>query len=236
MPRPGCPPVGFLPARRAAATHLPLTGWHGCQFSLLRRHRMRNGAGKSTTMRVIAGLDGPTSGMVRVNGKHFPKAAAPMAELGILLDARSVRPGLPARSRAAERAVSRWAWGSAWAWPRRWNGPASPVTCTTAWRTTSPSSWRFPTVPWPRSPDRPPRHRRQSGGFQHRREALAETRRLLGVLRADSGLELRHPLPGLSDLESLFNRVRGDGAAGPVRTQRPARGHPARRPAGHLPA
>jgi ABC-2 type transport system ATP-binding protein len=35
---------------------------------------------------------------VRVNGKHYAEAAAPMAELGILLDARSVHPGLSARS------------------------------------------------------------------------------------------------------------------------------------------
>jgi ABC-2 type transport system ATP-binding protein len=57
-----------------------------------------NGTGKSTTMRMIAGLDRPTSGTVRVNSKHYPGAAAPMAELGILLDARSVHPGLSARN------------------------------------------------------------------------------------------------------------------------------------------
>jgi signal transduction histidine kinase len=43
------------------------------------------------------------------------------------------------------------------------------------------------------------------------REALAETRRLLGVLRTEDGLELRQPLPGLSDLDGLFTRVRAAG-------------------------
>ena len=57
-----------------------------------------NGAGKSTTMRVIAGLDRPTAGTVRVNGKRYPGCAAPMSELGILLDAKSVHPGLSARN------------------------------------------------------------------------------------------------------------------------------------------
>jgi signal transduction histidine kinase len=50
------------------------------------------------------------------------------------------------------------------------------------------------------------------------REALAETRRLLGVLRTEGGRELREPLPGLSDLDGLFTRVRAAGL--PVRYER----------------
>jgi signal transduction histidine kinase len=50
------------------------------------------------------------------------------------------------------------------------------------------------------------------------REALAETRRLLGILRTEGGLELRQPLPGLSDLDGLFTRVRAAGL--PVRYER----------------
>jgi signal transduction histidine kinase len=48
------------------------------------------------------------------------------------------------------------------------------------------------------------------------RQALAETRRLLGVLRADSR-ELRQPLPGLADLDDLLGRVRAAGL--PVRCE-----------------
>jgi len=47
------------------------------------------------------------------------------------------------------------------------------------------------------------------------RQALAETRRLLGVLRADSGQEPRQPLPGLADMDDLLGRVRAAGL--PVR-------------------
>jgi ABC-2 type transport system ATP-binding protein len=49
-----------------------------------------NGAGKTTTMRMIAGLDRPTAGSVRVNRQRYRSAAAPMTELGILLEARAV--------------------------------------------------------------------------------------------------------------------------------------------------
>jgi ABC-2 type transport system ATP-binding protein len=52
-----------------------------------------NGAGKSTTMRLILGLDAPTSGSVTVNGKPYQQHAAPLHEVGALLDARSVHPG-----------------------------------------------------------------------------------------------------------------------------------------------
>src|SRR6184192_3618898 len=52
-----------------------------------------NGSGKSTTMRLILGLDGPTSGDVRVNGKHYAEHAAPLHEVGALLEARSIHTG-----------------------------------------------------------------------------------------------------------------------------------------------
>jgi ABC-2 type transport system ATP-binding protein len=57
-----------------------------------------NGAGKSTTMRMIAGLDEPSSGLVRVNGRDYRTAGAPMAELGVLLEARAVHTGRSARN------------------------------------------------------------------------------------------------------------------------------------------
>ena len=52
-----------------------------------------NGSGKSTTMRLILGLDGATAGDVTVNGKHYRDHAAPLHEVGALLEARSVHTG-----------------------------------------------------------------------------------------------------------------------------------------------
>ncbi len=46
----------------------------------------RNGAGKSTTMRMIVGLDRPTRNKVTVNGRRYATHAAPLREVGILLD------------------------------------------------------------------------------------------------------------------------------------------------------
>jgi ABC-2 type transport system ATP-binding protein len=52
-----------------------------------------NGAGKSTTMRMILGLDAPTSGTATVNGRPYRDYPAPLREAGALLEARPAHPG-----------------------------------------------------------------------------------------------------------------------------------------------
>jgi ABC-2 type transport system ATP-binding protein len=49
-----------------------------------------NGAGKSTTMRMILGLDAPTSGTVTVGGRPYREHAKPLQVVGALLEARAV--------------------------------------------------------------------------------------------------------------------------------------------------
>ena len=57
-----------------------------------------NGAGKSTTMRMIVGLDRPTAGTVTVNGRKYAEHAAPLREVGALLEAKSVHKSRSART------------------------------------------------------------------------------------------------------------------------------------------
>ena len=57
-----------------------------------------NGAGKSTTMRMIVGLDRPTSGRTTVGGREYRKLGAPLTEVGVLLDAKAVHTGRTARN------------------------------------------------------------------------------------------------------------------------------------------
>jgi ABC-2 type transport system ATP-binding protein len=57
-----------------------------------------NGAGKSTTMRMVVGLDRPTSGAVTVNGRPYRDHRDPLRQVGALLDAGSAHRGRTARS------------------------------------------------------------------------------------------------------------------------------------------
>ena len=58
---------------------------------------MRTGAGKSTTMRLIMGLDAPNAGDVAVNGRHYHDLPWPLHEVGALLEAKAIHPGRSAR-------------------------------------------------------------------------------------------------------------------------------------------
>ncbi|WP_338837121.1 ABC transporter ATP-binding protein [Gordonia polyisoprenivorans] len=57
-----------------------------------------NGAGKSTTMRMMLGLDRPTSGRAIINGKPYRELDHPLRQVGALLDAKWVHPNRSARS------------------------------------------------------------------------------------------------------------------------------------------
>ncbi|HWU09528.1 MAG TPA: ATP-binding cassette domain-containing protein [Streptomyces sp.] len=52
-----------------------------------------NGAGKSTTMRMMLDLDNPTSGTVRIDGRHYRDLQEPLKHIGALLDAKSMHGG-----------------------------------------------------------------------------------------------------------------------------------------------
>ena len=57
-----------------------------------------NGSGKSTTMRMIMGLDVPTSGSALIGGKPFTELDWPLREVAALLDAKAYHPARTARN------------------------------------------------------------------------------------------------------------------------------------------
>jgi ABC-2 type transport system ATP-binding protein len=65
-----------------------------------------NGAGKSTTMRMLLGLDAPTSGHSTVNGKRYADHRAPLREVGAMLEARAVHTGRSAHNHLAALAAT----------------------------------------------------------------------------------------------------------------------------------
>lgn len=65
-----------------------------------------NGAGKSTTMRMILGLDRPTSGEALVNGRRYQRLRQPLHEIGALLEADAMHPSRSGRNHLRVAALS----------------------------------------------------------------------------------------------------------------------------------
>lgn len=65
-----------------------------------------NGSGKSTTMRMILGLDRPTSGTATINGVPYASLKQPLNTVGALLDAKWVHPNRSAHAHLRWMAVS----------------------------------------------------------------------------------------------------------------------------------
>jgi ABC-2 type transport system ATP-binding protein len=65
-----------------------------------------NGAGKSTTLRMILGLNAPTSGSVTVDGIPFSNRPRGLRHVGALLDAQDVNGGRSAQAHLSALARS----------------------------------------------------------------------------------------------------------------------------------
>ncbi|WP_432018514.1 ATP-binding cassette domain-containing protein [Streptomyces sp. 1222.5] len=65
-----------------------------------------NGAGKSTTMRLVLGLDRPTSGTAVIGGHAYTELRDPLRRVGALLDARAAHGSRTARDHLRALAVS----------------------------------------------------------------------------------------------------------------------------------
>ena len=86
-------PAARNPARRAVATRLPPTGWHGCRFPLVRQHRTRNGAGKSTAIELLLGLVDADHGSVFLFGSS-PGQAIAAGRVGAMLQDTKLMSGV----------------------------------------------------------------------------------------------------------------------------------------------
>ncbi|MEU8031308.1 ABC transporter ATP-binding protein [Streptomyces sp. NPDC049099] len=65
-----------------------------------------NGAGKSTTMRLVLGLDRPTSGTATIGGHAYAALREPLRRVGALLDARAAHGSRSARDHLRALAAS----------------------------------------------------------------------------------------------------------------------------------
>lgn len=65
-----------------------------------------NGAGKSTTMRMILGLDTPTSGSALIDGRRYAELDQPLRTVGALLDAKATHPARSGRNHLRAMALS----------------------------------------------------------------------------------------------------------------------------------
>lgn len=57
-----------------------------------------NGSGKTSTMRMVVGLDRPTSGTATIDKRPLPEHRAPQRVVGVVLDARSLPEAITARA------------------------------------------------------------------------------------------------------------------------------------------
>ena len=65
-----------------------------------------NGSGKSTTMRMILGLDAPDAGHARIGGQPYQRLRWPLREAGGLLESSAFHPGRSPRANQSALAAS----------------------------------------------------------------------------------------------------------------------------------
>jgi ABC-2 type transport system ATP-binding protein len=93
-----------LPTAKRQCTVSAGSGAHG--KTVTAEEKKTYGAGKSTTMRMIMGLDRPDAGQVTIGGRRYGDLRWPLREVGALLEAKAFHPGRTARAHLAALAAS----------------------------------------------------------------------------------------------------------------------------------